>query len=202
MAQRISAWLAALELSYDRDWVRFRTSYLYSSGDDDPNDRQANGFDAIMPNPNFAGSEFSYFGRQAIRLFGVELTNRQSLTPSMRSSKFQGQTNFVNPGLHLFNLGMDADLTPRLKLIQNTNLLWFDQTEPLETYLFTDRVRDFIGTDVSLGAEYRPLLNNNILLLGGLATLINGDGFKDLYQRFDGRARNHMAGVLEVVLEY
>lgn len=200
--QRISAWLAALELSYDRDWVRFRTSYLYSSGDDDPNDRQANGFDAIMPNPNFAGSEFSYFGRQAIRLFGVELTNRQSLTPSMRSSKFQGQTNFVNPGLHLFNLGMDADLTPRLKLIQNTNLLWFDQTEPLETYLFTDRVRDFIGTDVSLGAEYRPLLNNNILLLGGLATLINGDGFKDLYQRFDGRARNHMAGFLEVVLEY
>lgn len=201
-SQRISAWLAALELSYDRDWVRFRTSYLYSSGDGDPNDSRANGFDAIMPDPNFAGSEFSYFGRQAIRLFGVELTNRLSLTPSMRSSKFQGQTNFVNPGLHLYNLGMDADLTPRLKLIHNTNFLWFDQTEPLETYLFAGKIRDFIGTDISLGAEYRPLLNNNILLLGGLATLINGDGFKDLYQSFDGRARDHVAGFLEVVLEY
>ena len=201
-SQRIEAWLAALELSYDRDWVRFRTSYLYASGDRNPNDGVAQGFDAIMPDPNFAGAEFSYFGRQAIRLFGVELTNRLSLTPSMRSSKFQGQTNFVNPGLHLFNLGVDADLTPRTKLIQNTNFLWFDQTEPLETYLFTGQVRPFIGTDVSLGVEHRPLLNNNVLLLGGLATLISGDGFKDLYQRFDGETRNHVAGFLEVALEY
>ncbi len=179
-----------------------RTSYLYASGDDNPDDGRATGFDAIFPNPNFAGAEFSYFGRQAIRLFGVELTNRLSLTPSMRSSKFQGQTNFVNPGLHLFNLGMDADITPRLKLIHNTNFLWFDKTQPLETYLFADRVRNFIGTDISLGAEYRPLLNNNILFLGGLATLISGDGFKDLYQRFDGKTQNHVAGFVEVVLEF
>ncbi len=62
--QDISAWMAALELSYDRDWVRFRTSYLFSSGDADPNNQKATGFDAIMPNPNFAGTEFSYWGRQ------------------------------------------------------------------------------------------------------------------------------------------
>jgi hypothetical protein len=201
-SQKIAAWLAAFELSYDRDWVRFRTSYLYASGDDNPDDGRATGFDAIFPDPNFAGAEFSYFGRQAIRLFGVELTNRLSLTPSMRSSKFQGQTNFVNPGLHLFNLGMDADITPRLKLIHNTNFLWFDKTQPLETYLFADEIDDFIGTDISLGAEYRPLLNNNILFLGGLATLISGDGFKDLYQRFDGKTQNHVAGFVEVVLEF
>jgi hypothetical protein len=201
-SQDIDATMAALEISYDRDWVRFRTSYMFASGDGNPNDGRATGFDAILPNPNFAGAEFSYFGRQAIRLFGVELSNRLSLTPSMRNSKFQGQTNFVNPGLHLFNLGIDADLTPRLKLIQNTNFLWFDQTEPLETYLFTREVRNFIGTDISLGAEYRPLLNNNIVFIGGLATLIGGDGFDDLYRRFDGSSQRNVAGFVEAVFEY
>ena len=198
----ISAYLAALELSYDRDWVRFRTSYFFNSGDSDPNDDTATGFDAIMPNPNFAGQEFSYWGRQAIRLFGVELTNRESLGANLRSSKFQGQTNFVNPGLHLFNLGLDADITPRLKTINNVNWLWFDETEVLETYLFVGQVRNYIGADLSTGLEYRPLLNNNLLLLGGLATLISGEGFEDLYQNIDGSTRDHVAGFLEVVLEY
>jgi hypothetical protein len=197
--QSIDAMLGALEISYDRDWVRFRTSYLYASGDGNPNDDRATGFDAIFPNPNFAGAEFSYFGRQAIQLFGVELTNRLSLTPNLRSSKFQGQTNFVNPGMHLFNLGMDMDLTPRLKLIHNTNFLWFDQTESLEAYLFTGNVRNYIGTDISLGAEYRPLLNNNVIVIGGLAALIAGDGLDDLYERFDGRTQTNTAGFLEAI---
>ncbi len=200
--QEISAWMAALELSYDRDWVRFRTSYFFSSGDADPNNEHATGFDAIFANPNFAGNEFSYWGRQGIRLFGVELTNRLSLTPSLRNGKFQGQTNFVNPGLHLVNVGADADLTPKLKLIHNTNFLWFNQTEVLETYLFAGDVRNFIGADISLGVEYRPLLNNNISMLGGFSTLIAGDGFKDLFQDLNGNTRNHVAAFWETVFEF
>ncbi len=200
--QSISAGMGALELSYDRDWLRFRTSYFYSSGDADPNNKHAAGFDGIFANPNFAGTEFSYWGRQGIRLFGVELTNRLSLTPSLRQSKFQGQTNFVNPGLHLANFGMDADVTPKLRFIQNTNLLWFDQTEVLETYLFTGNVRNFIGTDVSLGAEYRPLLNNNILFQGGIAKLFGGDAFDDLFQGLSGSAIDHMAAFIETTFEY
>jgi hypothetical protein len=200
--QDISAWMGALELSYDRDWVRFRTSYFYSSGDADPNNSHATGFDTIFANPNFAGNEFSYWGRQGIRLFGVELTNRQSLTPSMKNGKFQAQPNYVNPGLHLFNLGVDADLTPKLKLIHNTNFLWFNQTEVLETFLFTGEVDNFVGMDISLGAEYRPFLNNNVLMLGGFSTLIAGDGFKDLFQDLNGNTRNHLAAFWETVLEY
>ncbi len=198
----ISAYMAAIELSYDRDWVRFRSSYFYSSGDRDPNDAKATGFDTIFATPNFAGQEFSYWGRQAIRLFGVELVNREALTPSLRSSKFQGQQNFVNPGLHLFNLGLDADITPRLKTINNVNFLWFDKTQVLETYLFVGEVREFIGTDLSTGLEYRPLLNNNILILGGLATLIAGEGFEDLFQNLNGKTSNPVAGFMEIVLEY
>ncbi|QDT04453.1 hypothetical protein K227x_28440 [Rubripirellula lacrimiformis] len=198
----ISAYMFASEISYDRDWVRFRTSYFYNSGDSDPNDDTATGFDAIFPEPNFAGQEFSFWGRQAVRLFGVELTNREALGANMRNTKFQGQTNFVNPGLHLFNLGLDADITPRVKTINNLNLLWFDETEVLETYLFVNDVDKFIGTDISTGLEWRPLLNNNVLVLGGLATLISGEGFEDLFRTLEGDTRNHVAGFLELVLEY
>ncbi len=200
--QDISAWMAALELSYDKDWMRFRTSYMFNSGDADPDNSRATGFDAIFANPNFAGSDFSYWGRQAIRLYGVELTNRQSLAPSLRNGKFQSQTNFVNPGLHLANMGVDADLTPKWKLIQNTNLLWFNQTEVLEKYLALARVRNFVGTDISLGTEYRPLLNNNIILAGGLSTLISGDGFQDLFQNLGGSINHPMAGFLETTFQY
>ncbi len=198
----ISAYMAAIELSYDRDWVRFRTSYFYNSGDSNANDDKATGFDAIFANPNFAGNEFSYWGRQGIRLFGVELTNRLSLNPSLKQGKFQGQQNFVNPGLHLYNVGLDADITPRLRSINNANLLWFDETSPLETYLFVGNVRNFIGTDLSTGLEYRPLLNNNILLLSGFSTLLAGEGFEDLFQSLQDKTRNPVAAFAELVLEF
>jgi hypothetical protein len=200
--QRIDAFMAALELSYDRDWVRFRASGFYSSGDPDPNDNRAQGFDTIFDNPNFAGGEFSYWQRQTIKLFGVNLVNRMSLVPDLRSSKFQGQTNFVNPGLYLVNFGADADITPKLKAISNVNLLWFDQTEVLETFVFQSDIANFIGTDLSLGLEYRPLLSNNIVFVGGVSALVPGDGFKDLYDPIVGDANTLFASFLEMQFVY
>ena len=100
------------------------------------NNTHATGFDTILDSPNFAGGPFSFWNRQQIPLFGVNLVQRLSLVPDLRSSKIQGQANFVNPGLLLPNLGMDFDLTPKLKLITNSNLLWFDKTNVLEQFLF------------------------------------------------------------------
>jgi hypothetical protein len=200
--QDINAFMGALELSYDRDWARFRCSYFYASGDSDPTDSQANGFDAIFDNPNFAGGEFSYWNRQQIKLFGVNLVQRQSLIPNLRSSKFQGQTNFVNPGIQLVNAGFDADLTTKVKWINNANYLWFNHTGPLEIYTFQGKVRDEIGLDLSTGIEYRPLLNNNVLFVGGVSGLVVGDGFRDLYQPLYGEVPNLAAGFFEAVFEY
>ncbi len=200
--QDISAFMGALELSYDRDWARFRCSYFYASGDSDPNDHRATGFDAIFDNPNFAGGEFSYWNRQQIKLFGVNLVNRQSLLPNLRSSKFQGQSNFVNPGIQLFNVGFDADLTTKLKWISNANYLWFNQTASLETLVFQPNIRNEIGLDLSGGFEYRPLLNNNVIFVGGLSGLIVGNGFRDLYQPLEGNVNNLAAGFFEASFEY
>jgi hypothetical protein len=198
----ISGMMGAVELSYDRDYVRFRSSYFYSSGDGNPNNGRATGFDTILDRPNFAGTQFSYWQRQRIPLFGVGLKQELSLIPNLRSSKIQGQSNFVNPGLHLFNLGFDVDVTPKLKLINNWNLLWFDKTASLETFVFQGKIDTFIGGDLSLGVEYRPLLSNNAVMTFGIATLIPGQGFKDLYDRLHQDVGGLVAGFATFTLLY
>lgn len=179
----ILAQMAAVELSYDADWLRFKGSFLWASGDSNPTDGKARGFDSIFDNPNFAGGGFSFWNRQGIKLTqtGLNLVNRNSLLPDLRSSKEQGQANFVNPGLFLYNLGVEADLTPKLRGFFNLNYLRFAHTEPLQLVLFQPSIRKDIGIDYSIGFQYRPLLTNNIILSLGASAFAPLDGFKDIY---------------------
>jgi len=201
-AQDISAQMAALEVSYDRDWIRFRASGFWSSGDGDVNNRHATGFDTILDNPIFAGGEFSYWQRQNVPLFGVNLTQRGSLVPDLRSSKTQGQANFVNPGLLILNAGFDLDLTPKLRMINNVNFLLFDKTNVLETFVFQGAIDREIGTDVSMGFEYRPFLNNNVIFVAGLNGLIPASGFKQIYDKFNTDVDTLMSGFVEMTFTY
>ena len=179
--QSINAAMAAAEVSYDRDWIRFRGSFFYASGDRNPYDCKANGFDSILDSPNFAGGQFSYWQRQQINLLGVGLVNRFSLVPDLRSSKFEGQSNFVNPGLRLLNVGADFELTPKARLVTNASYLEFDSVRVLQAFTFQNRIQRSIGVDLSIGMEYRPLLSDNIIVTGGYACLVPGAGFRDLY---------------------
>lgn len=198
----INAQMAAAELSYDRDWARFRTSFFYASGDDKPFDGTATGFDTIIDDPNFAGGQFSYWDRQQIKLLGVNLVQGFSLVPDMRSSKIQGQPNYVNPGLYLANIGSDFDVTPKLRLIGNVNWLWFSQPEVLQVFLFQNGIPRFIGTDLSLGFEYRPQLSNNIILVGGVQGLVPGGAFKAIYNPIVGDVGNMFAGFMNLTLRF
>jgi hypothetical protein len=179
----INAQMAAAELSLDRDWIRYRISTFYSSGDANPRDGRARGFDSIDDLPNFAGGLFSFWNREAIRLTGsgVELTTEDSLLPSMRSSKNEGQSNFVNPGIFLANAGADFNITPKLKGFANFNFLRFMRTEPLEYVLFQSTIRHTIGEDLGVGVQYRPPLSENLVLTGGAAMLQPDQGFRDIY---------------------
>ncbi|HEV3082906.1 MAG TPA: hypothetical protein VGY66_24185 [Gemmataceae bacterium] len=200
--QEISAEMAAVELSYDRDWVRFRTSFFFSSGDSNANNRHATGFDSILDHPEFAGGDFSYWQRQAIGLFGVNLTNRESLVPDLRASKIEGQANFENPGLWLGNLGVDFEVTPKFRIINNCNFLWFDELSPLKVFTFQNNIHHFIGVDLSTGIEYRPLLNNNAIVTMGLSGLIPGAGFRDLFNRFEDPVNPMLAAFMQIQLTY
>ena len=179
----VNAQMAAAELSYDHDWIRYRVSTFYTSGDANPRDGRARGFDSIVDLPNFAGGLFSFWDREDIRLTGsgVQLTTDGSLIPSLRSSKEEGQANFVNPGIFLANAGADFDITPKLKGFANFNYLRFMRTESLEDILFQYPIRHPIGEDFGVGLEYRPPLSENILLIGGASALQPGQGFKDIY---------------------
>jgi hypothetical protein len=184
---RISAGMAALEVSYDKDWLRPRLGFFYASGDRSPRDRTASGFDAIYDSPAFAGGGFSFFNRLGIRLAGsgVALVERGSLIPSLRSSKDEGQPNYVNPGIQLATIGLDVEVTPRLKAIFTGNYIRLDAVEPLEELLFQGNISHELGTDLSMGLRYRPFLSNNVVLVGGLAALLPGQGFEDIYESSD-----------------
>ncbi|HEV2973166.1 MAG TPA: hypothetical protein VGY55_24580 [Pirellulales bacterium] len=200
--ERISAEMAAVELSYDSDWIRFRSSIFYASGDSNPFDTEAHGFDTILDDPNFAGGPFSYWQRQPIKLLGVNLKQPFSLVPDLRSSKTEGQSNFVNPGVFIANLGMDFEVTPKLKVISNVNFLWFDETAVIEQFVFQPNIHQSIGTDLGLGFEYRPWLNNNCIIDTGIQSLIPGQGFEDIYRTQAGRIGALFASFLDVKLLY
>lgn len=180
---RINAQMAAAELSVDKDWARFKGSIFYASGDAHPRDSEARGFDAIEDFPEFAGGIFSLWNREGIRLTGagVLLTTPNSLLPSLRSSKDEGQANFVNPGILLANAGMNFDITPKLRGFINVNYMRFQDTQPLELLLFQSPIRHTIGVDSSVGVKYRPPLTENISITAGAATLVPGAGLRNIY---------------------
>ena len=84
----------------------------------------------------------------------------------------------------------------------NLNFLWFDQTEILEQYVFQSDIAPFIGTDVSAGIEYRPILTNNILLVGGVSALVPGTGFRDLYDPLVGGSKTLVAAFIDIAFTY
>jgi hypothetical protein len=179
----INAQMAAGELSLDRDWLRFKGSLFWASGDGKPFDGKARGFDSILDFTEFAGGKFSYWNSQALPFLntGVLLTTPESLLPSLRSSKTQGQANFVNPGILIYNVGLEAELKPKLRGILNLNYLHFHQTEPLSQLLFQPGIRRPIGLDYGVGFLYRPGLTENMIITGGYSSLIPGTGFKDIF---------------------
>jgi carboxypeptidase family protein len=191
---RVKSHMAAAEVSLDKDYLRFKGAFFWAQGDANPTDGKATGFDAIFDDPNFAGGQFSFWNRNGIRLTqtGVGLVQPNSLLPSLRSSKIQGQANFVNPGIFIYNAGVDVELTQRIKAIFNVNYLRFHRTEPLEYVLFQNRIRHDIGFDYSVGVAYRPFLINNVTMTFGAATLQAGRGFRDI---FTDRSRNCPASV-------
>ncbi len=202
--QHINAQMAALELSYEKDWMTWKASFFFASGDGKVNDGQANGFDAIVPDQQFAGGGFlgsqaladrglinnlfegggvNFLNREAIPLTntGVFLFGPNSLLPNLRPGLFEGQANFVNPGILLYNAGMDAKITPKLRSTLNVNYLKFDRTEVLEAVLFQRGIRSGIGVDAGVGLQYRPLLSENIVVTAGFGALFPQNGFLDLY---------------------
>lgn len=201
----INAQFGALEASYDKNWMRFRLSGAYASGDKDPFDNKETGFDAIFENPIFAGADTSYWIRQTIPFAGggraVSVNGRNGILNSLRSSKEQGQSNFVNPGLVLTGIGADFDLTPEFRLSTNANHLWFENTQVLQVLRNEGSIPREIGFDLSAAAIWRPKATQNIVMRLSAAALLPGKGFRNLFDNL-GTGREFFSVLANVVLTY
>ncbi len=183
-ARRVQSVFGAWEASIDLDWLRIRQSGVYASGDHNPYNGTATGFDAIYENPLIAGSDTSFWIRQAVPLIGgggVALSSRNGVLGDLRSSKDLGQSNFENPGLWLLGLGADADLLPELRLSGNANHLWFDDPATLEVARNQGSINRSIGWDLSTALIWRPKFTQNIVARLSGAVLLPGEGYRDLY---------------------
>jgi hypothetical protein len=194
--QTINAQMAAFEGALDRDWVRWRGSFFYASGDGDPSDGTARGFDMIQDNPNFAGGPFQFWTQQqtVIGAGGIgTLKNKFSLLPNLRN-KFNDRANFVNPGLLLFNFGGDFRVTPKLKVVSNLSYIRFATAGLLRRLTGDATLGSGVGTDLSVGAKYRPFENENFFLVAGAAVLFPQGG----YARMLGSTRPLVSPTLAV----
>jgi hypothetical protein len=200
IAQRsvdVNAQFFAFELVRPMDWFNPRVSVMWASGDDDPTDGTGRGFDAIVDNPQFAGANFAFFNREATTARGLVISNGNSFLPNLRT-KFFNPSNFVNPGLLMLTAGVDTVLSTRTVAFVNYNYYEFDAPEAVEQGVRVKNngleldVDEEIGSDITIGVVYKPLIVNNVVLTfgasrffagTGLETLIN-DNDPDLYTAF------------------
>jgi len=180
----VNARMAAIELSVDKDWLRIKGSLFWASGDDDVNDGEANGFDSIVDIPVFAGGPFSVWNRQGLRLTQTNtgLVSPFSLLPDLRTNKDEGQQNFVNPGILIVHGGVDVELTPKLRAFTSASTLHFRSPAPIEALLFQAPLGKSVGIDFGGGGQYRPPLNENMVITAGASALRLGDGLRAIYE--------------------
>ncbi len=202
---QIRAGFGAVELSYDVDWLRFRLSGLYATGDGDPYNDTEGGFDAIFENPIFGGADTSYWIRQTIPFAGggrvISINGRNGILNSLRSSKEEGQSNFNNPGTVFVGVGADLDLTPEFRVSANANHLWFENTSSLQALRMEGSIPKDIGFDLSVATIWRPKATQNIVGRLSGAVLLPGKGFKDL---FDNKQKNdaYVSILANVILSF
>jgi N-acyl-D-amino-acid deacylase len=75
-----------------------------------------------------------------------------------------------------------------------------DEVERMKVFVEAEMAAGALG--LSTGLEYRPLLTNNVIFTGGFATLLPGQGFKQLYNRLGRDVNPLIAGFLEMVLQF
>ena len=97
---------------------------------------------------------------------GVALSGRNGVCPILRSSKDQGQSNFINPGLLLLGVGADCRRPARAARSRPTSITCASQNTAVLEVLRQqgDDPATDIGWDLSAALTYRPFFTQNIVL--------------------------------------
>ena len=110
------------------------------------------GFDGIIDNAPFAGGTASFWN-----LRGLNRTRAERI-----------RSSFVNPAVLLLNTGVDSDLTPKLRMSINGNVVTLPGGRGS-------------GLDTGVGLRWRPLLNNNVVVNAGLAKMFPTESLRMMF---------------------
>ena len=171
----VKAWLAGVLGAYTLDYMNFRAAIFAASGDDDPADGDAEGFDAITDNIALFGGNVGFV------IGGGEFgTRANSFLPSFRA--VGTRSNFNNPGIMLVNGGWDAVLTPTLFFESNVNYFKFMDEDGIPVLGFdgTPVDSDALGMEVNAAFTYRVFLNENLVVKLGANLFLPDDAAEQL----------------------
>ena len=161
--------MAAVELSLDKDWLRIKGAAFIASGDGDPSDDKATRLRRDPRHPVVRRRPVQPVEPPGPAPRADRHRHQVARQPaaSLRTSKDEGQPNFVNPGVFILNGAADIELTPKLRGFLTTSYMRFLKTEQMEALLFQEKVRPNVGVEFGAGARYRPPLSDNIIIIGG-----------------------------------
>lgn len=194
--QGISAGMAFTQVAYPVAFVAPRLAGIWASGDRDPTDLRATGFDSVFDNVAIGGGQFSYLFGEKIQLGNTTLLRGNSVFPSLRGANATSQ--FVNPGIIAVNPGVDVAVTPKTLFEANVNYARFEDTASLELLTKREKVSSEIGYEVNAGLTYRPFLNEQVILFAGGAVFVPGQGIKDTF----GTDKTVYKALVRVVLTF
>jgi len=192
----ISAGMAFVQVAYPIDWFNPRFAIAYATGDDNPNNRSAKGFDSVFDNTAFAGGQFSYLFGEKVQLGGITVLRGNSVFPSLRGANATSQ--YVNPGVLALNAGIDLTLTPRTIFEANYAYVRFDDTSSLVAVAGGRDPSNDVGHELNAGITWKPFLNEHLLIFAGGAVFLPGQAIKDTFGNDDPVYK----GIVRLVLTF
>ncbi|KPJ73867.1 MAG: hypothetical protein AMS14_06235 [Planctomycetes bacterium DG_20] len=151
------------------------TGFIFASGDDDPLDRRARGFDAIYDYIEAWGFN-DYFIRPRKNLGPATLCRAHSGLFTMRD--FDEPANFINPGIAAFNLGLTTKWTDEFTTDLNAGPVYLPQTDTPELVLGRG-----VGHELAyrMNANATWQLNETATLKGGVAACVPENGAQAIF---------------------
>jgi hypothetical protein len=143
---------------------------FYASGDNDPFDGDATGFDAISDRVNVWGSKGFMIGdRVSLGALGGRTVMRQN-SPYTSLRDTDANSNFVNPGAVAVNIGLNTKPFDKLSLDTNFTQFWWRATDSLEAIMAAlgtpNNLGNTLGFELNMEANYKLTDKLNINVSG------------------------------------
>ena len=159
--QNVRAFVGYFDVSYPvlNGKITPHTGVFYASGDNDPFDGDATGFDAISDHVDVWGSNGFMIGDRVSlgALGGRTVMRHDSPYTSLRDT--DANSNFVNPGAVAVNFGLNTKPFDKLSLDTNFTQFWWRATDSLEAIIAAlgtpNNLGNTLGFELNMEANYK-----------------------------------------------